>query len=644
MFAGVPCCTRPGKGNRMHHHAPDASAVLPETHQPAGKAAGANCPPAAPSSASNGRAPAVDDGHSGSLRELPNAFEVIYDRASVKGKPALPVAAPRPARPTRDGLPESRGAAATAVDVRSPPRDRTPSLVPVEEEAWRDQRWTGHEEGGRADGAPLPVAHVFAFRDRRFVLDIRTSTFFAVDEETHQVARACTHFSGEDRDGVLRAVGDRVPEARVDAILQELDVLRHHGFFVPEELDDDATIDAKLDRHMARKPRAMTLVVAESCNLGCKYCYAEEGNFGRPAKLMSRETARLAVDQFLARTRGTAEGTIVFFGGEPLLNFDVVKFVVEYALERGQAEGKTITFSITTNGTIMTEEIARFLAKHRFGMKLSIDGDRETHDRMRYRKDGRGSYDQIVANLRILKRYRRSISARATLTRHNTDTIGIEAHLKGLGFTRVGFGYSHGTSFAKAPWDLRDDDLARVHDQDVQRADEILRDLEAGAAPRENPYARMLTDLHTKRSNLIRCGAARGNTAVTVDGSMYPCHRYPGLDAYKLGNVRDGGADPEKVRAYLADYFEVKKGCFRKCFARHLCGGPCPWYVAHPSGKHLAPDLEHCRSIRHGIEFGIWFYTELLERFPVYLRGVVEPAATGVPAVRAADDVEEAAG
>lgn len=411
------------------------------------------------------------------------------------------------------------------------------------------------------------------------------------------------------------------PAAR--EVLDEMNALRKAGAFQPEEMESPQESNAYIRRLQKKISTDITLIVARACNLGCKYCYAEGGSFGRKPALMSPETARRAVDYAFRRSAGASQIGIVFFGGEPLLNFPVIKDVVEYSQKRGKAEGKKIFYSMTTNGTLLSEEAIDLICRHRFGLKVSMDGPQAVQDLMRPFKDGRGSYGVVAGNLKKLIKRRGSLSVRATVTNRFLDVNALAAFFEDFGFTRIGFGYSTGTCFEKDQFHLGDEEMESLFAADEKTVDILFEKLSSGKRVRYDPFSGLLETIHNREKTRMRCGLARGCSSVDVDGTIYPCHRYVGMENYAIGDL-DTGIVPEKAFDVIRDYYEVKRFCWKTCWARSICGGPCPWYVAHPDGHHRAPDKTHCDFIRRNFEFGIWLYDELRKRHPKYLATVVQ--------------------
>jgi uncharacterized protein len=461
--------------------------------------------------------------------------------------------------------------------------------------------------------------HLFEYKGRRFLLDIPTSLFLEVSPAAFDFLRK---FGPENKPATSL---DGPPDQEAAAVAEEISKLRELGLFRHEEQESSEEIDRYINRLLNKTSTNITLNISQTCNLACKYCYADSGTFGEAPKVMSWEVAKKAVDFLFARTKGCKEIGIIFFGGEPLLNFKMIKDVVEYSRDLAAKEGKRIGFSLTTNGTVLTDEIIEFLCRHHFGLKVSLDGPKKLHDQMRPFKNGQGSYDITAANLKKLLARRGHLSVRPTLTRHNVSVNELAEFFYEFGFTRIGFGIASGTCFEKTPYDLLYADMEKLFKEDEETAEVMFDRLERKLPIRYNPFENLLSSIHIRRKTRIRCGFGRGVSTVSADGKIHACHRLVGMEGCATGDL-DQGIDREKVYQLLRNYYQVKEHCWNTCWARHICGGPCPQYVVHPDGHFGYPEKSHCEFIRKSFEFGIWFYDALQTRFPEYFQKTIESA------------------
>jgi len=388
-----------------------------------------------------------------------------------------------------------------------------------------------------------------------------------------------------------------------------------------EEPESEEDIRKYINRLIRKISSDITLTISQKCNLGCRYCYAQGGTFGLDEGLMSEEVVLRSVDYLMEQTDGIDHVGIIFFGGEPLINFKLLRKVVEYSQDVGRKLNKRVSYSMTTNATLLTEEIVDFIQRYRFGLKISLDGPSEVQDYFRPFQNGRGTYEITERKVKILMAKRRSVSARPTLIHQN---LAINKHVEffeKLGFTRVGFGIATGRSFHKSAYDLTEEDLNIVLTEDEIAAENIFQRISQGRRTIYNPFEEGVRDIHERRRIRIRCGLGRGCRTVSINGEFYPCHRFVGMEKYIIGDIYSG-IDKGKVFDMLRNYYRTKDAC-QKCWAKHICGGACPWYVAHEDGSFRYPDRAHCNSVRASLEQSMWFYQEIKNRFPDYFKKLV---------------------
>jgi uncharacterized protein len=369
----------------------------------------------------------------------------------------------------------------------------------------------------------------------------------------------------------------------------------------------------------------VVLNVTNQCNLACTYCYEYSADKisqpdGKP-KYMSHDVARAAVDMLMQESAQRPSIHVTFFGGETLLNFPVMRSTVEYASEKAAAARKKIEFSLTTNATLLDEEIIDFLSEHRIGVTVSIDGDRELNDRMRVFHDGRGSYEVIAPKIRqLLARHRsNSIGARVTLTSGVSDVRRIYEHLTGeLGFDAVGFSpataspdrlYHIGPrkmdnileSFAELAWEYRDRAVEGRHHGFTNVSD-------------------TLKELHSGISKAYACGAGLGLLGVSTGGDLGLCHRFADSPVGKMGHVQNGGVDHGARNTFLATHHIGARYDCHTCWARPVCSGGCYHEAYIHYGDTSAANLHYCDWIRGWNDLCLQIYGEISVRNPSFLK------------------------
>lgn len=368
---------------------------------------------------------------------------------------------------------------------------------------------------------------------------------------------------------------------------------------------------------------SISLTVAQACNMGCGYCYADRGKFGGPARLMPLDVATAAVDRLIAESRPGADLVLGYMGGEPLVNRPVVHAATRYASERARAAGRRIRFSITTNGTLLRPEDAALFAGHPFTVTVSVDGGRELHDAQRPMRNGESAHDRLLAGLDTLRRHGRPrhLSARVTVTPRTGDLVPIVDELTALGFDEVGVAPvldSADPALALGPGDFAPF-LAAM----VRCGEKALADLRAG---RPNAFGNLQTALHQIHRGTHRpypCGAGAAYLSAGAEGGLFACHRLVDDPAFAMGDVR-GGSDRAARAAHLArSHVDRMRPC-RDCWARYLCGGGC----YHEVARRGRPG---CDYIRGWLDFCLRAYVTLQAERPEWFDAAAGPPLVSDP-------------
>ncbi len=375
--------------------------------------------------------------------------------------------------------------------------------------------------------------------------------------------------------------------------------------------------------------QTLVLNVTNKCNLACTYCYeygedkiAEPLKDGRVrAPRMSEETAIESVDFLFARSAGRGEVTITFFGGETLLNFPAVRAATEHALARAEESGRRVSFSLTTNATLLTDEVIEFLVRHKFGINVSIDGNRTDQDRHRTFKGGTGSYDRIAPRIeKLLARTRegggRPIGARVTLTRGMAPVRETFHHLtEELGFDAVGF--APVTSAADRDYALDDGHLGTVIAEFTALAEDYVVTAIAGRRHAFSNLHDLLIELHRGTDKAHPCGAGLGLLGVSTEGDLGLCHRFVESGAHEVGSIREG-IDETKRSDFLARGHISQKIACHDCFARPHCSGGCYHEAYIRYGDASQPNLHYCEWVRAWTDLGLRSYARIVRENPTY--------------------------
>lgn len=392
--------------------------------------------------------------------------------------------------------------------------------------------------------------------------------------------------------------------------------------------------------------RTIALNVAQLCNLSCIYCYGVDGEYGEKG-YMQDGTARQAIDFLMENSLDAPSVRIWFFGGEPLLNFDLIKDAVEYSKKEAKARGKTISFSMTTNGTRFNDEVNAFLNDEEFSVMVSFDGNEEMQNRNRPFKGGKDSYEKIRGKIEtFLKTRDGRASGRATVTGYNADLTSIRDALLDVGFNTVdavtvampdlevertpkknpASSEGDGEMLVELPV-LNDtshrSDVRMIGDSESHLQDDhiakLLDDLEILAYEtldliknREPVYSRrfreILTRLYTQSKKLYFCGVGRGLLSVSKSGDVYPCHRFVGQDDMQIGHIND--FDHGERDTYV-DNFGLSHPKCSTCWARYFCGGGCIHESIEANGVMYEPDERWCQQLQRAVELSIFIYDHL---------------------------------
>ncbi|MDT8320504.1 MAG: radical SAM protein [Xanthomonadales bacterium] len=353
----------------------------------------------------------------------------------------------------------------------------------------------------------------------------------------------------------------------------------------------------------------LVLEVAQDCNLRCTYCYAEAGTYGAAPCLLAPDTAREAVRYLLDQSGDREQVTLVFFGGEPLLNMQAVRAATREAISYGGELGKRVQFSLTTNGTLLNAGIVNFLHEHRVSVAVSLDGPRHVHDRNRPDALGNGSYDAVVSRLgMLLEDSPAPVAARVTLAPDQWHrVVEVFDHLVGLGFHEVGIAPVSPVTTALLPTPAEETALLSSFRVLARR---FVDEAKKG---RILPFANILDvlgRLHLGQTKSVSCGAGFGYLALDAKGSLFPCHRLAGEADFCVGNLT-GGIDTDRINSCLGSLNRGRDQSCSGCWARTLCAGGCHYENNLRENQLGLPRGTSCGFIRGWLDLGIKTYAEL---------------------------------
>lgn len=369
--------------------------------------------------------------------------------------------------------------------------------------------------------------------------------------------------------------------------------------------------------------RTLVLNVANECNLGCSYCFAAQGDYGAPRRLMSEETARASVDFLLANSGDHESVTLVFFGGEPLMNLSLIKKLVDYATEAGRKAGKRVEFTMTTNATYLTAEVIQFLSEHKIGVSVSIDGPKKYHDLRRFYKGGVGSYDMVEPRVRaLLQNHKtRPVAARATLTHGVTAVQECFWHLRELGFHEVGF--APVTSADRDDYALTGEELWAVLGEFRQLSELYIEKAARNEYLGFSNLSNILSELHAGIVKAYPCGAGLGLLGVGAGGDLYLCHRFLESAEHRMGSVQEG-LDVHKQAEFLQRAHLARKAPCQVCWVRHVCSGGCHHESYTRYGDLYHGNPHYCEWIRTWIDLGLEAYVRIMEANPGFIENFID--------------------
>ena len=461
--------------------------------------------------------------------------------------------------------------------------------------------------------------HAFSGGDARYLYLVPSAAVVQLDDVSHAVLE--TLASGDRTANELaESLGDRWSGDDVRASIDELLGMRAVTPCRPERSEGPAGAPR------ARRSiplQTLVLNVTSKCNLSCGYCYeyGEDRIVESSAKprFMDEATAKQSVDFMFAESGDSPTVNLTFFGGETLLNFKMLRSALAYARERGAVLGKQVNASLTTNATLLRDEIIDWMVENDVGVTVSIDGAREQQDKFRVFSNGLGSYDIILPRIReLLRRHtRRPVGARVTLTGQNLDVVSIYRHLyEEIGFWEVGF--APVTTSWQREYAIEDEGFQRLLGGFQTLAADYL---EAALAGRRHGFSNVrdtLEEIHKGMSKSHPCGAGFGLLGVATDGDVALCHRFAGSDEHKLGSVFSG-VDHSRQGAFLESHHVDNKTDCSRCWARPLCAGGC-YHEAHTRyGSTTQPNLHYCEWIRAWTNTCLEVYGTLAEKRPDFL-------------------------
>ncbi|MGQ0766362.1 MAG: quinohemoprotein amine dehydrogenase maturation protein [Gemmatimonadota bacterium] len=463
--------------------------------------------------------------------------------------------------------------------------------------------------------------HSFTAAGREHVYLVPSAAIFSLDEASSAVLKTIGTEPIEPR-AVVEGLADRFEAATVRATISEL--IAAHALRRVDR-PPPAIADVAADKPRKRIPlTTLVLNVTSKCNLSCKYCYEYgEDRIVEPEskpRFMDEATARQSVDFMFAESGEQPRVHLTFFGGETLLNFKVLRSTMDYAREKALQAGKEIDASLTTNATLLRDEVIDWIVDNDIGVTVSMDGAREQQDSQRVFANGKGSYDVVAPRVReLLRRHRRRpVGARVTLTRENLAVREIYRHLRDeLGFYEVGF--APVTTGWQRDHTIAEEGFEFMLTQFQELASDYLATSLEGRHHGFSNVRDTIEEIHKGMAKAYPCGAGMGLLGVATDGDVSLCHRFAGSREHKLGSVFEG-LDRDRQDDYLRRHHIDNKTDCSVCWARSLCAGGC-YHEAHTRyGSTEKANLHYCEWIRRWSHTCLEIYGTLAEQRPEFLR------------------------
>ena len=449
------------------------------------------------------------------------------------------------------------------------------------------------------------MIHQYKLGGYNIVLDVCSGAVHAVDEVAYDIISL---FEGHSREAVIADIKakylgrDGITDKDIEECYEQVNSLKESGeLFAPDTFEPMA---GTLKEKTAGVVKALCLHIAHTCNLNCSYCFASQGKYHGERAVMSFEVGKRALD-FLVENSGTRHNLEVdFFGGEPLMNFDVVKQLVAYARSIEKEKGKNFRFTLTTNGVLIDDDVIDFANRECSNVVLSLDGRKEIHDRFRVDYAGNGSWEKIVPKFQKLVEARggKDYYMRGTFTHANPDFLKDLKVMLDLGFNELSM--EPVVCAAGDPSELTEEDMPIVLDQ-YEKLAELM--LEKDAEGKPFTFYHYMIDLSGGPciyKRISGCGSGTEYMAVTPWGDLYPCHQFVGDEKFKLGDIYNGVTNKEVQGQFAACNVYAHPEC-RDCWARLYCSGGCAANAYHATGSVTGVYEYGCRLFRKRMECAI---------------------------------------
>lgn len=417
------------------------------------------------------------------------------------------------------------------------------------------------------------MIHQYKSNGFNIVLDVNSGSVHVVDDLVYDMIAL---YESESKESIIEMMLSKYTASEysrqdIEEAIEEIEELKKEGCLFTQDVYENYIIDFKKRQTVVK---ALCLHIAHDCNLACRYCFASEGEYQGDRGLMSFEVGKQALDFLIANSGNRKNLEVDFFGGEPLMNFNVVKQLVQYGREQEKIHNKNFRFTLTTNGVLLNDDIIEFLNQEMANVVLSVDGRKDVHDWMRPTRNGKGSYDLIMPKFQKLAKSRnqKDYYVRGTFTRHNLDFAKDVLHLADLGFKQISV--EPVVADETEEYAIQEADIQKIFDEYDQLAQALIERKKNGKGVNFFHFNIDLSGGPCVAKRLSGCGSGTEYLAVTPWGDLYPCHQFVGKEEFLMGNVFEGVKKTDIRDEFKLCNVYAKPKC-KECFARFYCSGGC---------------------------------------------------------------------
>lgn len=452
------------------------------------------------------------------------------------------------------------------------------------------------------------MIHKYKLNGYNIVLDVHSNAIHVFDEVAYEIVSDYEELSLTE---IVKKYKEQFSKEDIKTAYGEIKELVDSGKLYSKDVEAE-TLEKVVNRETVVK--ALCLHIAHDCNLKCEYCFAEEGEYHGMRSLMTSEVGKKALDLLIEKSGSRKNLEVDLFGGEPLINFGVVKEIVDYGRELEKTTNKKFRFTLTTNGTLLKNDDIDYIVKNMSNVVLSIDGRKEVNDRVRYDYNNKGTYDKIVDVFKEVaeKRNQKDYYVRGTFTRYNLDFAKDVMHLADLGFKQISV--EPVVTDIEMPYSIREEDLPIIFEEYEKLANMIIESRKDGKWFNFFHFMINLNHGPCLIKRVVGCGAGSEYLAVTPTGELYPCHQFVGIDEYLLGDVNKGIVNEVTTTEFSACNIYAKDEC-RKCWNKFYCSGGCSANAKQQNDDLYKPYEIGCKMQKKRTECAIMIKVhELLEK------------------------------